>query len=160
MTVGSFASTIIANGSWTGVAVLVPIGAALLAAAALLEIGQVLLGLADLTCAACTDPSNGMGTGPATVGAVGTGLVLGSVVGSGSGLGGGPTPPYPYPPARGWGIDPADDAGDVTPPLMPPRPPEGWISTGLGDVARQIERWTHDVIGEDEVGTVPSAGKA
>jgi hypothetical protein len=73
MTIRWFASTIYGNSFWTGVAVLFPVVAALLAAAALVEIGPLLFGLADLACAACVDPSQGINTAAAGAGAAGAG---------------------------------------------------------------------------------------
>ena len=58
--VRAFDSTLAANGAWLGLVALFPMAAGLLAAAVWSEVGQVLFGLAGLTCAACADPSNGI----------------------------------------------------------------------------------------------------
>ena len=170
MTVRSFASTIAANGSWIGFAVLFPLVVALLAAAALVEIGQLLIGLADLTCAACVDPSNGMPTGPFTAGTVGAGVggvggAAGGLGGFGSGSGGsggGPTPPYSPPPPRPHWTDPGDDVGDTTPNVVPPRRPDSWYeSPTMINASETVQKWAEDMLGGPEIkGTAPAGSKA
>jgi hypothetical protein len=71
---------------WIGVAAVIPMVVAVLAAAAWAVIGPALFGLAGLACASCADPSNGIDT----VGAVG-GLFGGGVAAGGAAAGGGTT---------------------------------------------------------------------
>lgn len=134
---------------WISVAALIPIAVAMVTAAVWAEIAQAVFGLADLTSAACADPSNGIN--PA--GAAG-GVAAGGAAAGGAAAGGGvndrtrdPRIPDPY-----------DDMGDQTPPFtLPYRPP--FEPGPLLRFSRLTETWVNSMIGVDSVGTVPGTGK-
>lgn len=157
MNTRSFASTMVANGSWTGVAGLLPIGAALLAAAAWTEIGQLLVGLADLACAACVDPSQAMsrlGLGAGVAGAA-AGVAAVAAAADAVGLTSDSRSPYP--------ADPADDVGDVT---QRPREDRRRILEASETLQKWAETWVEEWLDPDRraildpKGTAPGASKA
>ncbi len=143
----SFPSTVVTRSWWIGLAVLFPMGAVMLATAVWAEVGQGLFGLAGLACAACADPSNGIGTGGAVGGVVGAGTAVG-----GAGAGGGTTGTGEtggvnvgrddrtlMPPASGG------PAGDATrDDWRPPRP-----AGSLQNVSNWVQDMTESITGTD-----------
>ncbi len=136
---------VLARNSWIGFALVFPMVAVLLAGAVQAELGPVLLGLADLACAACADPSNGISTAGAAGGAVAGGGAAGGAA-AGGGVNGSGDP------------DPYDDAGDQTPrTTLPYRPP--FKPGPLLRFSRLTETWVKSMVGEDRRGTTgPSHG--
>ncbi len=165
MTVRSFAWTVATSGRWVGLALLLTIGAALLAAAA--EMAQGAFGLADLACAPCVDPGNGIDTAAAAAGAAAAGAAAGGAAAGGGDAGGSsrdPNPRFSDPHTNPRLPGPEDDVGDATSPHQQLEIARDGATGRPGGpmlgMSRQLQRWAEYWTGTDIIGTVPAGGRA
>ena len=128
------ASTMVAHVAWTRVTVLFPLGAALVIAVSWAEIAPLLFGLADLACAPCVDPSQGINSAAAAAGTAGAAAAAAGAADAG-GLGGRSS----LPDSR----DAAGDVGDVTPRPPPRRAP------ALTNFDNWLREMTEEIMGKD-----------
>jgi hypothetical protein len=156
-------SSFAASSGLIGIVVLFPTAAFLLVAAFWAEFGQQLLGLAELACASCADPSNGIDPAGAAAGAAAAGAAAGGAA-AGDRTGGadeptGSEPWTPRPTRDARTPDPSDDAGDQTPwESLPPRPPDAWYEDRrLIEATDWLQEWAEKWVGVDRKGTAPAS---
>ena len=157
-----FAPTMVANAAWTGVAVLFPLGVTLVIAVSWAEIAPLLFGLADLACAPCVDPSQGINTAAAAAGTAGAAAAAAGAAGAGDSTGSA-NPRFSDPHVNPRLQGPEDDVGDATSPYQQlDNARDGAVRPGgpMLDASRQMQKWVEHWVGTDIIGTVPTGGKA